>query len=239
MMTPRHTVSRWPCRQSRNPSCLNHKLSIQRAALAQERAAAAGLGDRVRVRLEDYRNLPDGMVFDKIVSVGMFEHVGRPRLPQYFTTAHRLLKAGGLFLNHGITAQHDFLNPARRVIDREMSTYTSFIWNYVFPDSELVPISESLGVAERAGWEVRDVESLREHYAMTLRHWNRRLAAHEHEAKRLVGEETFRVWRLYMAGAAYSFARERISVYQTVFAKPDAGGNAHIPLTRRDIYQTT
>jgi cyclopropane-fatty-acyl-phospholipid synthase len=117
-----------------------------------------------------------------------------------------------------------------------MSVHTSFIWNYVFPDGELVPISEALGLAERAGWEVRDVESLREHYAMTLRHWNRRLAAHEEEAKRLVGEETYRVWRLYMAGAAYSFAHERISIYQSLFTKPDAAGNAHIPLTRQDIY---
>ncbi len=212
-------------------------LSAQQAALAKERAAAAGLGDRVRVLLEDYRNLPSRMPFDKIVSVGMFEHVGRPRLPEYFTTAHHLLKAGGLFLNHGIANQHDFQNPAHRAIDREMNARTSFVWNYVFPDGELVPISESLGVAERAGWEVRDVESLREHYAMTLRHWNRRLADHEEEAKWLVGEETYRVWRIYMAGAAYSFAHERISIYQALFAKPDTAGNAHIPLTRRDIYK--
>ncbi|MHB8644771.1 MAG: class I SAM-dependent methyltransferase [Thermomicrobiales bacterium] len=213
-------------------------LSTQQATLARERAATAGLGERVRIILDDYRSLPSDMPFDKIVSVGMFEHVGRPRLPEYFTTAHRLLKTGGLFLNHGIAAQHDFLNPARRVLDRELSARTSFVWNYVFPDGELVPVSESLGIAERAGWEVRDVESLREHYAMTLRHWNRRLAAHEDEAKRLVGEETYRVWRIYMAGAAYSFAHERISVYQALLAKPDATGKAHIPLTRRDIYQT-
>ncbi|MDQ2786484.1 MAG: cyclopropane-fatty-acyl-phospholipid synthase family protein [Chloroflexota bacterium] len=213
-------------------------LSARQAALAKERASAAGLSSRVRILLEDYRDLPVGMPFDKIVSVGMFEHVGRPRLPQYFTTAHTLLKTGGLFLNHGIAAQHDFQNPARRMLGRELSAHTSFIWNYVFPDGELVPISESLGIAERAGWEVRDVESLREHYAMTLRHWNRRLAAHEEEAKRLVGEEAYRVWRLYMAGSAYSFAHERVSIYQALFTKPDASGNAHIPLTRRDIYQT-
>ncbi|MGI8855636.1 MAG: class I SAM-dependent methyltransferase, partial [Thermomicrobiales bacterium] len=211
-------------------------LSVRQAELAKERIAAAGLTDRVSIVLDDYRNLPSGMPFDKIVSVGMFEHVGRPRLPEYFTTAHHLLKAGGLFLNHGIAQQHDFHTPARRVIDREMNARTSFVWNYVFPDGELVPISEALGVAERAGWEVRDVESLREHYAMTLRHWNRRLTAHEEEAKRLVGEESYRVWRLYMGGAAYSFAHERISIYQALFTKPDPSGNAHIPLTRRDIY---
>ena len=211
-------------------------LSSQQAKLAGERIAAAGLSDRVRVLLEDYRSLPSGMPFDKIVSVGMFEHVGRPRLPEYFATARRLLKTGGLFLNHGISLQHDFHSPPRRALDREISAYSSFVWNYVFPDGELVPISETLGLAERAGWEVRDVESLREHYAMTLRHWNSRLAAHEEEAKREVGEETYRVWRLYMAGAAYSFAHERISIYQALFTKPDAAGNAHIPLTRQDIY---
>ncbi len=211
-------------------------ISTQQAALATERAAAAGLSDRVRISLNDYRNLPTDEPFDKIVSVGMFEHVGRAQMPRYFATVHHLLKAGGLFLNHGIAQQHDFPHPALRPLDRTLDARTSFIWNYVFPDGELLPISESLGVAERAGWEVRDVESLREHYAMTLRHWNRRLVAHEDEAKRLVGEESYRVWRLYMAGAAYSFARERISIYQALFAKPDAIGNAHLPLTRRDIY---
>ncbi len=211
-------------------------LSARQAELANERIAAAGLAAGVHIVLDDYRNVPAGMPFDKIVSVGMFEHVGRPRLAEYFVTAHHLLKAGGLFLNHGIAQQHDFHTPVRRVIDREMNARTSFIWNYVFPDGELVPISEALGVAERAGWEVRDVESLREHYAMTLRHWNRRLAAHEEEATRLVGEESYRVWRLYMGGAAYSFAHERISIYQALFTKPDSTGNAHIPLTRRDIY---
>lgn len=212
-------------------------LSTRQAELAQERVAAAGLSDRVHIVLDDYRNLPSGMPFDKVVSVGMFEHVGRPRLPEYFTTAHRLLKTGGLFLNHGIAQQHDFHSPTRRALDREINARTSFIYNYVFPDGELVPISEALGIAERTGWEVRDVESLREHYARTLRHWNRRLAAREQEAKRLVGEETYRVWRIYMAGSAYSFAHERISVYQALLAKPDAAGNADIPLTRADIYR--
>jgi cyclopropane-fatty-acyl-phospholipid synthase len=212
-------------------------LSEQQAKLARERAAASGLGERVRILLSDYRDLPSGMPYDKIVSVGMFEHVGRPRLPEYFSVAHRLLKAGGLFLNHGIAAQHDFLAPPMRLVDRAAKRQTSFIWNYVFPDGELVPISEALGYAERAGWEVRDVESLREHYARTLRHWVRRLEAHADEAKRIAGEQAYRVWRIYMSGAAYSFTRERISVYQSLLAKPDAAGNAHLPPTRADIYR--
>jgi cyclopropane-fatty-acyl-phospholipid synthase len=121
-------------------------------------------------------------------------------------------------------------------VDRATKKQTSFIWNYVFPDGELVPISEALGYAERARWEVRDVESLREHYARTLRHWVRRLEAHEDEAERLAGEQAYRVWRIYMSGAAYSFERERISIYQSLLARPDASGNAHVPLTRADIY---
>ncbi len=212
-------------------------LSIRQAEWARARIAASGLTDRVRILLRDYRDLSPDQPYDKIASVGMFEHVGRPRLPEYFATAHRLLKEGGLFLNHGIAAQHDFLPAPLRVVERAKQRKISFVWNYVFPDGELVPISEALGEAERAGWEVRDVESLREHYARTLRMWGARLAAHEGEAKRLVGEEAYRVWRLYMAGAAYSFAHERISIYQSLLAKPDAAGDAHLPWSRADIYR--
>lgn len=213
-------------------------LSARQAELARERNAAAGVADRVQILLMDYRDLPADAPYDKIASVGMFEHVGRPRLPEYFTAAHRLLRPGGLFLNHGIAAQHDFRPAPLRAVARATQKRTSFIFNYVFPDGELVPLSEALAVAEQAGWEVRDVESLREHYARTLRHWGARLAAHEDEAKRLVGNEAYRVWRIYMAGAAYSFARERISVYQSLLAKPDAAGDAHLPWSRADIYRT-
>lgn len=212
-------------------------ISAQQAAMAGERIARAGLTERARIVLDDYRNLPAGVQYDKVVSVGMFEHVGRARLPEYFSVAHQLLKSGGLFLNHGIAQQHDFPPPVLGRLSRTLDARKSFIWNYVFPDGELIPISESLGVAERAGWEVRDVESLREHYARTLRYWVTRLEANEEAAKDSVGEETFRVWRLYMAGCAYSFAHERVSIYQALLAKPDARGNVHIPPTRRDIYE--
>ena len=212
-------------------------ISAQQAAMARARIARAGLTEHARIALDDYRNLPASVQYDKVVSIGMFEHVGRARLPEYFSVAHRLLKSGGLFLNHGIAQQHDFPLPALGRLSRKLDARHSFVWNHVFPDGELMPISESLGVAERAGWEVRDVESLREHYARTLRHWVTRLEAHEEETKDLVGEETYRVWRLYMAGCAYSFAHERVSIYQALLAKPDASGNVPIPPTRRDIYE--
>ncbi len=211
-------------------------LSVQQAVLARQRVNDAGLTSRAHILLDDYRDLPTTTPYDKIVSVGMFEHVGRSRLPEYFTTAYRLLKVSGLFLNHGIARQHDFQNPARRMLARELSARASFVGNYVFPDGELVPISESLGLAERAGWEVRDVESLREHYARTLRSWSERLARQSNEAIRIAGPETYRLWRLFMAGAAHGFEREHLSVYQALLAKPDRSGNAHLPLTRMDIY---
>ena len=211
-------------------------LSERQAALARERIAAAGLAGRVEVVLADYRDLPPGRPFDKIASVGMFEHVGRGHLPEYFRTVHHLLRPGGLFLNHGIAAQHGFPSAVRRAIDHLVLERASFMHHYVFPDGELVPISEALGFAEREGWEVRDVESLREHYARTLRNWVARLVAHEDEAERLVGRQIYRVWRLYMAGSAYHFARENLSVYQSLLAKPDAEGRAAVPRSRADVY---
>jgi cyclopropane-fatty-acyl-phospholipid synthase len=153
----------------------------------------------------------------------MFEHVGRALLPAYFAQAHRLLKPRGAFLNHGIAGR--FGGDAR-----------SFIDQYVFPDGELVPIETSLAAAAGAGFEIRDVESLREHYARTLRFWVRNLEARREEARRYVDEARYRVWRLYMAGSAGSFAAGRISVYQSLLAKPDAQGDAGLPLTRDDWY---
>src|SRR5512145_491133 len=123
----------------------------------------------------------------------MFEHVGEKLLAGYFAEAWELLRPGGVFLNHGIANRHGAI---------KADNGTSFSDNYVFPDGELVPISATLAAAEAAGFEVRDVESLREHYALTLRHWVRRLEEHHAEALRHVDEPTYRVWRLYMSGSA-------------------------------------
>ncbi len=201
-------------------------LSRPQAELANERIRDAGLGDRCRVVVRDYRDLDEPESFDKLVSIGMFEHVGHSRLKEYFRRAWRLLKPGGVFLNHGIS--HSM---------RELKHKgPSFVDTYVFPDSELLPISIALRVAELSRFEVRDVESLREHYAITLRNWVHRLEARKDEVCRVNGEAVYRIWRLYMAGSAHAFATGQISVFQALLAKPDRG-NCRLPLTRKDWYE--
>jgi cyclopropane-fatty-acyl-phospholipid synthase len=199
-------------------------LSAPQAELARDRFRTAGVTDRCMVEVCDYRDLDPPQQFDKIVSVGMFEHVGEVLLPEYFRRAWDLLRPGGVFLNHGIAASATFHRRG-----------PSFIEKYVFPDGELVPIHSTLRAAESAGFEVRDVESLREHYALTLRHWVRRLEAKSEDAKRIVGEVAYRIWRLYMAGSAHGFAIGRLNLYQVLLSKPDQG-DSRLPLTREDWY---
>ena len=201
-------------------------VSKNQAALANQRIEEAGLQKHCRVELRDYRTLDQASGFDKIVSVGMFEHVGESQLPFYFQHVWRLLRPGGVFLNHGI---------ANRPIDPVVKG-PNFVSRYVFPDGELVPINAALRYAEEAGFEVRDVESLREHYTMTLRHWARRLELHRDQALQEVDEPTYRVWRLFLPGSAYGFAAGLMNIYQTVLLKPD-GGRSSLPLTRKDWYR--
>ncbi len=193
---------------------------------AQRRIAAAGLQDRVRVEMLDYRELPRGS-FDKIVSVGMFEHVGRAKLPEYFATAHALLEPGGLFMNHGIADE----SPGRKG-----GRASGFIERFVFPDGELVAVSDALRVAESAGFEVRDVENLREHYARTLRAWVSNLERNHDAAVAAADEQSYRAWRLYMAGSAQGFRSGRMGLFQSLLAKPRPDGSVDIPATRRDLY---
>ncbi len=210
-------------------------LSEHQASLARERIRAEGLEGRCRVEVRDYREFAGGAEFDKVVSVGMFEHVGRSRQPEYFRTAARLTKPGGLFLNHGIVRADSaagMLGFAKRALWRQ----GAFIQRYVFPDGELVPLATAVRCGERAGLEARDVESLREHYALTLRHWVRRLEQARDAAVALVGEQAFRVWRLYMSASAHAFATGRIGLAQVLFAKPDARGRVALPRTRADLY---
>ncbi|MDQ6769676.1 MAG: cyclopropane-fatty-acyl-phospholipid synthase family protein [Gemmatimonadota bacterium] len=212
-------------------------LSENQAALARERIDNAGLGDRCRVAIRDYRTLKEGDAYDKIASIGMVEHVGLTHLPVYFSSAYRALKPGGLFLNHGIVS----LGEARprsvgERVFRKFWRADAFIDKYVFPDGKLTATSDVIATAEGAGFEVRDVESLREHYAMTLRHWVRTLEEKADDATALVGERTFRVWRLYMSASANAFTNAAINVLQTLLAKPDARGHSNIPLTRDDLY---
>jgi cyclopropane-fatty-acyl-phospholipid synthase len=200
-------------------------LSEPQAELARRRIRAAGLGRRAAVEVRDYRELdePDG--FDKIVSVGMFEHVGAALLPEYFRCAATLLRPGGVFLNHGIAR----LGAARRGLG------SSFVGRYVFPDGELVPLAVTVGAAEGAGLEVRDVENLREHYTLTLRQWVANLERNHEAAVAAAGQEAYRVWRLYMAGSAHAFATGRLAIHQILLAKADRG-RAGLPLTREDWY---
>ncbi len=201
-------------------------LSPQQLKVARERIADAGLADRVSVELRDYRDLPGEAQYDKVASVGMFEHVGLKNLPVYFATVHRLLKPRGLFLNHGIT--HD-------TEGWERSVSTEFINRYVFPDGQLDTISNVQRVMERSKFEIADVEALRAHYALTLRHWVARLEAGRGQALQYVNEATYRVWRLYMAACALQFESGEIGIYQVLASKRAAGIPA-LPLTRRHLY---
>lgn len=213
-------------------------LSPSQAGLANARIRDAELADRIHVELRDYRELAPAEPFDKVVSVGMFEHVGRDHMAEYFGAMHRLLRPGGLFMNHGIVeapTRHDrgWRTAFRRLVWRE----GGFVDHYVFPDGDLVPLALEIEAAEHAGFETRDVESLRPHYAATLRTWVQRLEARYDEAVRLTSEATARTWRLYMAASAHAFAAAEIGVCQLLLGKPDSTGNVSIPLTRRDLYR--
>lgn len=201
-------------------------LSRPQAEFARERIEGAGLSDRCRVETADYREIDEGQKYDKLVSVGMFEHVGQSKLPEYFQKASRLLKPGGVFLNHGIAGSEG-------EADRRGPTFSDA---YVFPDGELLPINSTLKIAEKSGFEVRDVESLREHYMLTLRRWVRRLEERRDEALRHVDEATYRVWRLFMSGSAHGFRVGRLNVYQALLLKPDEEVSG-LPLVRDDWYR--
>jgi cyclopropane-fatty-acyl-phospholipid synthase len=195
---------------------------------AHRRIEALGLGDLARVERIDYRDLGDRR-FDGIAAIGMVEHVGRERLDEYFRVAYAALAPGGLFLNHGIVAQ-----------TRDGKGYrmgNDFIGRYVFPDSDLLSVDATLRAAEGAGFEVRDVENLREHYARTLRAWLSNLDRNRDSVLAATSEHTERVWRLYMTGSARNFSLGRMGLMQTLLAKPRDDGSSRIPPTRRDLYR--
>ncbi len=200
-------------------------LSREQAETAKRRIVDARLDDCCSVHLLDYRELGGrGEQFDKISSIGMFEHVGLKNLALYFGIARQLLRPGGLFLNHGIARAR--LSPIRQ---------SSFIDRYVFPDGRLVTLAQALSAAESQGLEVRDVENLREHYELTLRRWVAGLTRNVDTLLNHVSKTTYRTWLLYMAGSAAAFRRGDIGVYQVLLSRPD-GGNSRLPLTREDLY---
>ena len=186
------------------------------------------LEDRARVLVLDYRDAGRLGSFDAVASVGMFEHVGREQLPGYFAAALSALRPGGLFLNHGIAttaARHGFLG--RRWLRFRDG---SFLGRYVFPDGELVTVEDALGFARAAGFELLDAQSLRPHYALTLKSWVERLEASAERARSMVSEEVYRTWRLYMAAARGGFEAGSIDVLQLLLARPGEGRPADLPL---------
>jgi cyclopropane-fatty-acyl-phospholipid synthase len=214
-------------------------LSEPQAELARARIEALGLSHLVQIEVRDYRDFPPGIQFDKLVSVGMVEHVGRANIRQYFHEAAHLLRPGGLFLCHGIVDTRKPVGILANAIEQRTWRRSSFLEQYVFPGGEVLRPSEMLSAAEIAGFEVRDLESLREHYALTARHWSNRLEANRDAVTRLVGEKTYRVYRLYLAAVVHTFVSRRNGLNQILFAKTLSDGAARIPLTRTDLYRSS
>ncbi|MFD9123550.1 class I SAM-dependent methyltransferase [Kitasatospora sp. NPDC059571] len=204
-------------------------ISGEQAALARERVAAAGLEHLVEIRVQDYRQIDDSP-FDAISSIGMAEHVGGRRYRAYANILYQLLKPGGRLLNHQISRR-----PVRNEGKYRMDP---FIDRYVFPDGELAPVGSTASLLEEAGFEVRDVESLREHYALTLREWVANLEAHWDEAIKLTSPGRARVWRLYMAASAVGFENNTMGVNQVLAVRTGSDGRSGMPL-RRDFLETS
>lgn len=200
-------------------------LSQRQFDYAQSRISDERLEGLVTVEIRDYRDLPLDSVYDKVSSIGMFEHVGLANLPAYLGTIQRVLRPGGLFLNHGITHDEEGWNK---------TVASEFINRYVFPDGELDCVSNIQLGMERAGFEIHDVEGMRPHYALTLRHWVQRLEERREAALQEVSEPTYRVWRLYMAACALEFEAGGTGIYQILASKPDQG-KWPLPLSRRDL----
>jgi cyclopropane-fatty-acyl-phospholipid synthase len=195
-------------------------ISREQVESARKRVSEAGVGDLVEIRMQDYRRLGDEQ-FDAISSIGMAEHVGAKRLDEYFSTLHRALVPTGRLLNHAISS-----------VGGSRLGRRSFVGRYVFPDGELIDVGSSVLAMERAGFEVRDVESLREHYAKTLRAWVANLEANWDAAVAAADVARARIWRLYMAGSAVGFDVGDINVHQVLGVVQAANGDGAMPPTR-------
>jgi cyclopropane-fatty-acyl-phospholipid synthase len=215
----------------------NYGVRAHGVTLAQEqydyanaKVVSLGLQDRVTIELKDYSNL-DG-TFDKVASVGMFEHVGIANHSRYFATMYRLLKPGGLYLHHAIAL------PARRNSSgvRKPRAVAVAIARYIFPGGELDHVGMSIANLEKHGFEVHDVEAWREHYARTTRLWHDRLLANFAAAEREVGAVRARLWLIYLAGVSIGFDRASINVFQTLASKRRRGASG-VPLSRADLYR--
>ncbi|CAN5670303.1 cyclopropane-fatty-acyl-phospholipid synthase family protein [soil metagenome] len=202
-------------------------LSREQADYASKRMIDEGVSDLVEIRVQDYRDVTDGP-YDAISSIGMAEHVGAAMMPVYASQLHGLLRAQGRLLNHAIS---------RRPGKRAEFSKTSFIDRYVFPDGEIEPMVTVIDALEGAGFEVRDVESLREHYALTLRAWVTNLEDNWDQAVGLSSAGRARIWRLYMAGSALGFTANRLGINQVLAVKCDDHGRSGMPATRNELLQ--
>ncbi|UAW63817.1 cyclopropane-fatty-acyl-phospholipid synthase family protein [Mycoavidus sp. HKI] len=210
--------------------CVGVTLSQKQFELATERIKQAGLTHQIDLRLQDYRDITPALSgqFDRITSVGMFEHVGRKNLPSYFSKISALLKEGGIMMNHGITSTA--LKPGENSLGGD-----EFIDHYVFPNGELPHLNLVLAAMQQGGLETFDIENLRRHYARTLTFWSERFEQQAPQIKAWVNEEKFRIWRVYLAGSIYAFEHDDVAIYQIVCGK--AGRSAHsLPWSRRYMY---
>ena len=201
-------------------------LSRTQVELARKRVAQAGLADRIEIRYQDYRDVSDGP-YDAVSSIGMFEHVGLSRLDDYFTSIREVLIPGGRFLNHAISRPSGSGALPRR----------SFIARYVFPDGEFHEVGRAITGMQDHGLEVRDVESLREHYGKTLRRWLANLEGSWSDAVALAGPGRARVWRLYIAASALNFEANRVSIHQVLAVNTPGSGNSEMPATRNRLVE--
>ncbi len=219
------------CHAVQNYGVIGHgvTLSEEQMAFAQAKIERLGIADRVTLHLKDYREMTGQ--FDKISSVGMYEHIGIDNIPQYFQTVRGLLADGGLFMNHAIS----------RGAKRKKRKFSSrpeqrALQKYIFPGGELDDIGHTVAEMEMAGFEVQDVEALRQHYQLTTRTWCERLYQRRAEAEALVGAETYRIWAAYLAGCSFAFQRGSARLYQTLASKSPKGASA-VPPMRDDIYR--
>lgn len=205
-------------------------LSQEQFDFVQAKVARLGLQNRVTVELKDYRDLTGE--FDKIASIGMFEHVGLANLPAYFTKLNSLLRDRGILLNHGIARR------AKAVASkfRKRRAEHKLIAKYIFPGGELDHIGHTLESMEGCKFEVHDVEGWREHYMQTTAHWCRRLTENRDEAIRQVGAERYRLWVAYLAGVSFAFRDGSLQIFQVVSSKHKAKGVSGLPATRADLY---
>jgi cyclopropane-fatty-acyl-phospholipid synthase len=220
------------CHAAQNYGVKAHGVTLSQKQFdyTAEKVKRLGIEDRVTIELRDYSTLED--TYDKIASIGMFEHIGLANMPKYFQKINSLLRDRGILLNHGISRH---AKPTRRAA-RKIRPERRLLLKYIFPGSEIDNVGHTIDLLEINRFEVHDVEALREHYALTTRHWYKRLMARKEEAINFVGIEKFRIWALYLAGVSIGFTDGSIHICQIVATKHSAKGASGLPFTRADLY---